>query len=388
LPKFHEICPLRLPCLAVYVIIYGVRNVFKTFNSGRATFFLMVFLCSILAGGVLKITSPVILPFTIALLLAFITYPIIKWLDKLHLPRIVSILLVILIIVTGLYGFGMVLITAGRTVIAQRSNIENRLLEIYAWTANIFDFSYNEDLSLFENLWAQLGVRTWLRTFTFSFSNFFFQFLRNAFLVVLFMAFFLAEASFFKEKLVVAFESRSDRIRMIAADLMNKVTRYLTAKFFISLGNGLIFAIIFRLIGLDFALIWGLLAFILNFIPTLGSIVAGIIISLYALVQFWPEPAPIIMVIAVILGGNVITGNILDPKIIGDNVGLSPLMVLASLLIWGYIWGFAGMVVAVPMMVTVKIVCENISILEPISILMGSRKAVQAKKADLEKAEV
>ncbi|MCL2067834.1 MAG: AI-2E family transporter [Treponema sp.] len=336
----------------------------------------------------MKITSPVILPFTIALLLAFITYPIIKWLDKLHLPRIVSILLVILIIVTGLYGFGMVLITAGRTVIAQRSNIENRLLEIYAWTANIFDFSYNEDLSLFENLWAQLGVRTWLRTFTFSFSNFFFQFLRNAFLVVLFMAFFLAEASFFKEKLVVAFESRSDRIRMIAADLMNKVTRYLTAKFFISLGNGLIFAIIFRLIGLDFALIWGLLAFILNFIPTLGSIVAGIIISLYALVQFWPEPAPIIMVIAVILGGNVITGNILDPKIIGDNVGLSPLMVLASLLIWGYIWGFAGMVVAVPMMVTVKIVCENISILEPISILMGSRKAVQAKKADLEKAEV
>jgi predicted PurR-regulated permease PerM len=83
----------------------------------------------------------------------------------------------------------------------------------------------------------------------------------------------------------------------------------------------------------------------------------------------------------------MILGNILDPKIIGDNVGISPLIILVSLAIWAWIWGFVGMIIAVPMTVIIKIVCENISILEPVSILIGSRRSVQAKKTENEKNE-
>jgi len=79
--------------------------------------------------------------------------------------------------------------------------------------------------------------------------------------------------------------------------------------------------------------------------------------------------------------------NVLDPKIIGDNVGISPLVILVSLSIWGYIWGFAGMLIAVPMTVIIKIICENIPIMEPVSILIGSRKSVRAKKTENEKTE-
>jgi len=348
----------------------------------------MVFISCIFAVGVLKITSSVILPFTIALLLAFVMYPMVRTLDKFHFPRFFTVFLVIIIMAAGLYIFGMVLFTSGRAVFSLFPKYEKRLTEIYVWAANVFGLSYNKDLSFFENLWAQLGIRTWIRDFTFSFSNFFYLFLKNAVMVVLFVVFLLVEASYFNEKLETAFEQRSGRIKQMGHDLMNQVTRYLAAKFFISLANGLLFALVLHLVGLEFAVVWGLVQFVLNFIPTLGSIAAGFAISLFALIQFWPDPAPVIMVLVFILAGNIILGNILDPKIIGEHLGISPLMVLVSLVIWGWIWGFAGMVVAVPMTVIVKIICENIPFLEPVSILMGSRKAVNAKKAEIVTPEV
>ena len=195
------------------------------------------------------------------------------------------------------------------------------------------------------------------------------------------------ETKYFKEKLEIAFNKHSERINQMGHDLMSQVTRYLTAKFYISVANGVIFAAAFHLIGLEFAIFWGILQFILNFIPNLGSIVCGLVVSLFALVQFWPEPSPVIMVVSVVLIVNLVLGYTMDPKIIGDHVGISPLIVLTSLAIWGYIWGFAGMILAVPMTVIIKILCENINFLEPVSILMGTRKSVLAKKTEKENTE-
>jgi len=197
----------------------------------------------------------------------------------------------------------------------------------------------------------------------------------------------LLEASYFKEKLEVAFENRADHINRMGHDLMAQVTRYLTAKFFISLANGIIFAVSFHLVGLEFAILWGVIQFLLNFIPTIGSIVAAVGIALSALIQFWPDPGPILVVLIIILAGNIVIGYFLDPKIIGDHVGISPLMIMVSLLIWGWIWGFAGMLIAVPMTVIIKIICENVPIMGPVSVLIGSRKSVQAARTAHEKSE-
>jgi predicted PurR-regulated permease PerM len=82
------------------------------------------------------------------------------------------------------------------------------------------------------------------------------------------------------------------------------------------------------------------------------------------------------------LGANQIIGNVLEPKIMGDNLGISPLAVLISLSIWGFLWGFMGMILAVPMTVMVKIVCENIPVLEPVSVLLGSHRSAAAKRED------
>jgi predicted PurR-regulated permease PerM len=360
-----------------------MRKIFNTFHSGRAVFFLMVFISCIAAGAVLKLASSVILPFTIAFLLAFVMYPLVELLDKFRVPRIISILLVVFIIVSGIYIFGMILFSSGSNILSIYPKYEKRLTEIYIWVARYLELPYDESLTFWENLWGQLGIRNWVRGFAFSFSSIFISFVTNATLVVLFVVFILLEASYLKEKLDAAFENRSDRINRMGRDLMTQVTRYLTAKFFISLANGVIFAVAFYFIGLEFAILWGVIQFVLNFIPNLGSIAAGVCISLFALVQFWPEPGPVIMVVGVVLAVNLILCNIFDPKIIGDHVGISPLMVMISLSIWGYIWGFAGMILAVPMTVIIKIVCENIPLLEPVSILIGTRKAV-AKKPDVD----
>jgi predicted PurR-regulated permease PerM len=163
--------------------------------------------------------------------------------------------------------------------------------------------------------------------------------------------------------------------------------KYLSTKFLISLATGLIVGVGLQLAGLEFAVFWGLIQFILNFIPVLGSLVAGVFASLFALLQFWPAPAPISLVALIMLGANQLIGNVLEPKILGDNLGLSPLAVLLSLTIWGYLWGFAGMILAVPMTVVVKIVCENVPVLEPVAVFLRSPKTIAIKLEEDEKKD-
>jgi len=353
----------------------------------------MIFICCVVAAAVFKIAAYVILPFVIAMLLALVTFPLILALDKIKCPRFFSILLLVILVIVGIFLFGTVLFTSGKMVVDQilqeeTSIYADRIQLIYDWAAEFFNLPFNEEQTIWQNLWDQAVIRNLVRNFTISISNASLNFVTGAVLVVIFMVFILVEANYFKTKLVTAFESRIDRFENMGSEIMNQVTRYLGAKFLFSLANGIIYYVGFTLVGLEFAIVWAIIQFLLNFIPTLGSITAGVVISLFALVQFWPEPGPVIIVVAIILGVNMILSNLLDPKIIGDHVGLSPLIILVSLSFWGYIWGFAGMVIAVPMTVIIKIVCEHIPILEPVSILIGSRRSVQKKKAEYEKTEI
>ncbi|MDR1955905.1 MAG: AI-2E family transporter [Treponema sp.] len=352
------------------------------FNLKKGMLFVLVFIACISGGVILKLTAPVILPFTISLLLAMVMDPLVILLERWRLPRIVSILVAIGIIIAGLYLIGVVLFSSARAILTLYPRYEGRLTEIYASVAGFFELSYDEHLSFFDNLWGQLGVRNRIREMTLWLSNAFIGFLQEALMVVLFMAFLLLEAACFKDKVDLAFEHQANQIKKIGADVMRQMSRYLSAKFFISLATGMIVTFALSLVGLEFAVLWGLIQFILNFIPNIGSIAAGTGIGLFALLQFWPEPGPIIATVLIMLGINMIIGNILEPKIMGDNLGLSPIAVLMSLMLWGWLWGFAGMILAVPMTVIVKILCDNIPLLEPISILLGSRKAVLAKKAE------
>ena len=354
----------------------------------------MVFICCIIGGAVLKIASSVILPFVIAVLLALVMFPLIIALDKIRCPRFLSILLIVIIVITGMFLFGTVFFISGSMVAEQILDNESslyagRLELIFHEAADLFNLETDDAQTLWQNLWDQAVIRTFVQNFAISITNASFRFVTSAVLMLIFLVFILMEASCFKMKLFTAFENRIGNFDHMGNEIIRQVSRYLGAKFLFSLANGIIYFIGFSLVGLQFAMVWAVIQFLLNFIPALGSITAGVTISLFALIQFGPEqPGPIIIVVAIILAVNLILSNLLDPKIIGNHVGLSPLVILISLSLWGYIWGFTGMVIAVPMTVIIKIICEHIPILEPVSVLIGSRKSVLKKKADMEKAEV
>ncbi|MDR1302287.1 MAG: AI-2E family transporter [Treponema sp.] len=360
-----------------------MKDEWERLISHKGIVLFLIFITCIIAGMVLKFTAPIILPFTIALFLAMVLNPLVVLLERWRLPRIVSIILTIGLIMAALYLIGAVLFSSARTILTLYPRYERRLTEIYVTLAGFFEFSYDEQLSFFDNLWGQLGVRSRIRGMTLALSNGFIEFLQAALMVVLFMAFLLLETTFFKEKIDLAFEhKRSGQIKKIGADVVRQMSRYLSAKFFISLATGIVVTIGLSLTGLEFAVLWGLIQFILNFIPNIGSIATGVGVVLFALLQFWPEPGPVIVTALIMLGANMIIGNILEPKIMGDNLGIAPIVVLMSLMLWGWLWGFVGMILAVPMTVICKILCENIPMLEPVAILLGSRKAVLAKKAE------
>jgi predicted PurR-regulated permease PerM len=350
------------------------------FNSGRAVFFLLAVITVILVGAVLKITSSMMLLFTIALLLALVISPLVNFLgNKFRIPRLMSVLLVLLFLVGGIYAMGMILYSSGRSLLTLYPRYEARITEIYIWAARLFELPYDEHLSIFDNIWGQAGVRNSVRDMTLTFSNTFLGFLSNAVMMVIIMIFILLEAAFFKEKLIRAFEgTRAGQIIKISSDIMKQVTRYLSIKFIVSLVTGFLVGLGLWIIGVEFAAVWGLIQFVLNFIPVVGSIAVGVAATLFTLIQFWPDPMHVVAAGIVMLTLNMVIGMIIEPKIMGDNLGISPLMVLVFLMIWGWLWGFAGLILAIPMMSIIKIVCENIPVLEPISILLGSHKAVLA----------
>ncbi|HAE21847.1 MAG TPA: AI-2E family transporter [Spirochaetaceae bacterium] len=355
---------------------------FRGFNFARVNLFLLGFIALLLAGAALKLTAPVILPFIIAVLLTFVLEPLIVLLERIKIPRALGAVVIVFLIGAAVYVVGAILFSSLRTILTLFPKYELRFTEIYSWLAGLLELPYDEHLSLVQNLWGQLDLRVRVQSFALSFSESFFGFLADTVMVVLFVVFLLLELGHFRDRIELAFAGMiSTRIQKITAGIITQVARYLAVKFFVSLATGLLVTIFLGFIGLDFPIVWGVISFILNFIPNIGSIASGLGVTLFALVQFWPQPGPIAASAVVMLGVNFSLGNFIEPRLQGQNLGLSPFVILASLLAWGWLWGFAGLVLAVPMTVIVKIICENVPILEPVSIMLGSYKAAKIKES-------
>jgi predicted PurR-regulated permease PerM len=178
----------------------------------------------------------------------------------------------------------------------------------------------------------------------------------NLVLVLLTVVFILSEAAGFPRKLEAAFGKGGEgweRVRRIKRE----VQRYLAIKSVISLVTGVTVGLLMWLIGIDFPLLWGLFAFLLNYIPNLGSILAAVPPVLLAIVQFGAGRA--LLVALVFTGINVLLGNMLEPQLMGRRLGLSTLVVFLSLVFWGWVWGPVGMLLSVPLTMVIKIMLEN-----------------------------
>lgn len=176
--------------------------------------------------------------------------------------------------------------------------------------------------------------------------------LANAFLILLTVLFLLAEATVMEAK-VRAVANDPDATMAQFGAVFAEINRYIAIKTLTSLGTGLAVALMLAILGIDYAVLWGLLAFLLNYVPNIGSVIAAVPALLLALVQLG-MPATVIAAIGYLVI-NVVVGNVVEPKFMGRRLGLSALVVFLSLVFWGWVLGPVGMFLSVPLTITLKI---------------------------------
>lgn len=338
----------------------------------------MAALVVVLAG--LRAAQDLALPLLFSVMLAILTLPAVRALERLRVPRGVAIMLVVL----GVLG-GLVSATAAVARSLQEFTARLPLYQarIGALASSTVEWAVSKGLpeeaveasdlldpgQLMGLVGATLGSVV-------GFSS-------SALLVVLVLSFILFEASTLSGKFHAAFGEGGVTWTHLAEAAV-AVQKYLGIKTVISLVTGALLGVFTHAMGLDFALIWGIIAFLLNYIPTIGSIIAAVPAVLVALVQQGPGPA---LVVALgYLAVNVLLGSLLEPRLLGRRLGLSPLIVFLSLVFWGWLWGPAGMLLSVPLTVMVKIVLEHSPSTRWIAVLLGPAREALAEAAAAEAA--
>lgn len=191
-------------------------------------------------------------------------------------------------------------------------------------------------------------------------------------LIIIYVIFLLLEQRSFYLKFQ-AFFSKPERYQQglrIMDRINTSIKIYLSVKTFVSLLTGGFSYIVMWLVGLDFAAFWAFLIFLLNFIPSIGSIIATGLVSLFALLQF-QDLSEFLLILFLVGGIQLAIGNYLDPRLMGKSLNMSPLVVLLSLALWGSIWGVIGMVLSVPLMVIIMIILAQFPATMPIAILLS-----------------
>ena len=177
-----------------------------------------------------------------------------------------------------------------------------------------------------------------------------------------------------KEKLIKAFgKSEKETARNILSEVNKQISGFLLVKFGTSAGLAVIFTVGLLIIGVNYAYIWGPLAGLLNLIPYIGPIIGAIPPLIVAGVQFGAI-MPVIWVLLLFLIFQNLEGNIISPKLMGDKLNLNPLAILVSVMFWTWLWGAIGIILAIPITASLKVVCDNVESLEPIGILLGGSK--------------
>ncbi len=339
--------------------------------------FLLAGACLVVIIAGLRAAAPIILPFLIAVFLAVVNVPLMNWLVRIRVPKPAAVLLTILMAVSIVAVLVAVMATSLNqlTVVAPTYQEQFQQLAVSAiataeqyglpadqWTAAV------APSGLFDLMGGVIGNT--LRAVG--------SFLSNSFLVLLTVVFILFEAAGFGTKLKIAFGEGSDPFGPMTR-MASQVQNYLVAKTAISAATGLVVGIWVGVMGLDFPLLWGVLAFMFNFIPNLGSILAAVPAVLLAVIQPDLGPVTAAVIAAGYLAVNLVFGSFLEPTLMGRRLGLSTLVVFISLVFWGWVWGPVGMLFSVPLTMVVKIALENTNEFRWVAVMLDANPSASSK---------
>lgn len=337
---------------------------------------LMVAAAVVVIAG-LKAASSILLPVLMAAFLAVLSIPPITWLRRRRLPAWASVLIVF----SGvLAAFILISVFIGSSVSDFSRNMPTYQIRIQEKTGSLLTWIQQQGIELSsETVKKQLDtgrIMSWTSEALKAVSSI----LSNMFFVLLTVVFILAEAAGLPAKMRAALgdpEADIERYGKILEDIQT----YLSIKTKVSLVTGGLAGALVAVVGVDYPVMWGLLAFLLNFVPTLGSILAAVPPILLALIQFNWQHAAVVGVGYVVI--NVVMGSVLEPRLMGRRLGLSTLVVFLSLVFWGWVWGPVGMVLCVPLTMVLKILLENTNDLKWVAVLLGSGAETRERASKL-----
>ncbi len=334
-------------------------------------FVVMASIIVVMAG--IKSASEIIIPFLFSLFLAIILLPSYEFFIKKGLPNGISLSLVV--------GIFVLLISLVAKLIGSSIQDFNSNIDIYAEQLSIYYYSFSAfmlkigiEISV-EDLKNIINSKT-IMSFATKIMQSMGSLFTNGFVVLLTVVFMLLESKHFSSKIELIGKD-SDTVSHIQM-ITSQIKEYMVIKAIISMLTGFIVWIALYFVGTDYAFLWAVIAFLFNFIPNIGSIIAAVPAVLLTLVQLGPVSALVVTIIYAVV--NIIIGSIVEPKVMGKGLGLSTLVVFLSLLFWGWLLGIIGMLLSIPLTIMIKIILNDNENTRWLSILLGQgEQSLQSK---------
>ncbi len=331
------------------------------------TLFLGV-IAAVLVGLLFYAMRPVVLPIVLATFFALMVRPVHRWLKR-YVPSALSVTLLTASIGAVLFAIPVMLAANIQAILDKLPEYRPRIQAIFDEVTRVAERQFDVDLSDLHITSAD-AMDSLLSVLSTSVEGAA-AFLGTVVLVLFTMIFVLSETEIARAKLALALDPANERKVMDSVHSMREaMTRYIATKTLISFLSGLSAGLFTWALDVDFPFVWGVLTFMLYYIPNVGATIAVVPPTLIALVQFDSPTQGVVVLASLGVSFNLI-GNVLEPRLMGRTLSISPLVVFISLIFWGWYWGFIGVILSVPLTVTVKIVCEHIDALRPIAIMLS-----------------
>lgn len=345
---------------------------------------ILIFFMAIMIVLIIKTLSGLLIPLAFAIFTGILLQPMIAFFEKRKWPYTVSVSLITLLTLGAIYVSGLIVVDTGSQIVSQKDKllgqIENKAesmikqfdhlpgvdkIEVTSFT-EVIDKVATSDFILNTSgaVAGQLGTFTW-----------------NFILAAIYLVAVLG--SIVRYEKYIHYLEGDDNVgqkRLLTAfiEVRDAIVSYMKVKFITSLSTGICFGLICWAFKIDFALFWGFFAFILNFIPTVGSIMATIPPILLGLIQI-ESGGTYTFFIILLVATQFVWGNVVEPLVMGSTVALNTVTVILGLVVWGYIWGVSGMLLSVPLIVLARVILAQIPDADMIVKLMGRSQLKKEK---------
>ena len=337
-------------------------------NTIRAS---LLFISFVLATWCLYITRDIIAPFALAIFIWLVIDAFARWMDDLSpkFPYWLALTVAILTVIAGMIGVVLIIADTATDVARQAPAYEAKLGKLFGW---VLDVVGQDDVS-WPELNERFGLSERLQTAVVGFANSIQGVVSNFLFIIIYVGFLFAAQNSFPKKMDDLFPDKNKRAQAskVAGRIRHSIETYIGVQTDISIIQTVLSYIIMISLGLDNALFWSLVIFVLNYIPLIGAAAAWILPTLFAMVQF-DSTGKILLLAVLLFAVQTVIANTLQPKMMGDSMNLSALVVVLSITLWGALWGGVGAFLSAPLTVIIMIILAQFSTTRWIAVLLSS----------------